>query len=488
MTAGVPTESVVDAAFGSLWRERGIPARRDVLLACVGIGVFAGLSIPYNNAGLAMTLMLLASGLLVLWVSKHRRSPFTWACAVLAAGFAVMFVVRDAEWILVLGLLTSALLTTAALTNSRSTVQMVLGAMSWPVAGLRGMPWLGRTLRTVGGDNSVAVVRTVILSGLALLVFGVLFATGDAIVGHWLSLVLPDVEEGLLLRTFIAVAVAGIVLAAAYLSLNPPEMNTSSVRRPAQHRFEWLAPVLLVDAVFVLFLAAQAAAFFGGHDYIRDATGLTYAEYVHEGFGQLTFATALMLLVVWAASRKAGETPSDKWWLRGSLGALCVLTLVVVASALHRMDLYQDAYGFTRLRLLVDLFEGWLGLVVLGVLVAGIRLRGWWLPRMALLSGATLLLGLALANPDAWIAEHNIERYEQTGKVDLFYLSGLSADAAPTLVDLPPEQAACALDDPSPEKDGWAGWNLSRARAVDALDDFELPDATDCSEVFAAPE
>ena len=90
-----------------------------------------------------MTLMLLASGLLVLWVSKHRRSPFTWACAALAAGFAVMFVVRDADWILVLGLLTSAVLTTAALTNGRSTLEMVLGAIAWPVAGLRGMPWLG---------------------------------------------------------------------------------------------------------------------------------------------------------------------------------------------------------------------------------------------------------------------------------------------------------------------------------------------------------
>ena len=122
-----------------------------------------------------------------------------------------------------------------------------------------------------------------------------------------------------------------------------------------------------------------------------------------------------------------------------------MLTLVVVASALHRMDLYQDAYGFTRLRLLVDVFEGWLGLVVVAVMVAGIRLRGWWLPRMALLSGAALLLGLAIANPDAWIARHNLERYESTGKVDWSYLRGLSMDAAPTLVALPPEQAACAL-------------------------------------------
>ena len=42
-----------------------------------------------------------------------------------------------------------------------------------------------------------------------------------------------------------------------------------------------------------------------------------------------------------------------------------MLTLVVVASALYRMHVYQEAYGFTQLRLLVDVFEGWLGLLVL---------------------------------------------------------------------------------------------------------------------------
>ena len=54
-------------------------------------------------------------------------------------------------------------------------------------------------------------------------------------------------------------------------------------------------PVLLVDAVFLVFLAAQATANFGGHEYLERITGLTYAEYVHQGFGQLTVATALTL-------------------------------------------------------------------------------------------------------------------------------------------------------------------------------------------------
>ena len=174
---------------------------------------------------------------------------------------------------------------------------------------------------------------------------------------------------------------------------------------PISRRYEWLAPVLVVVGVFAVFLVAQATVVFGGHAYLQRTTGLTYAEYVHEGFAQLTVATVLTLLVIAVAARKAPrETPSDRLWLRVALGALCAETLVVVASALYRMDVYQEAYGFTRLRLLVDVFEGWLGLLVLAVLVSGIGLRGAWLARFALLSGVVGLLGLALVNPDAWIA------------------------------------------------------------------------------------
>ena len=98
------------------------------------------------------------------------------------------------------------------------------------------------------------------------------------------------------------------------------------------------------------------------------------------------------------------------------------------------MHLYQDAYGFTQLRLLVDVFEGWLGLLVLGVLAAGSAPRGL----AAALRPAQrrrALLGLAAINPDAWIAEHNLDRYETTGRLDESYLLSLSADAVPVLVE-----------------------------------------------------
>ena len=279
-----------------------------------------------------------------------------------------------------------------------------------------------------------------------MLVFGLLFASADAVVAGWLDALVPDVTvTSFVQRAFTGVFVGGATLAAAYLALNPPDVSAVPGGRAsaAAHRFEWLVPVLLVDLVFAVFVAAQAAVLFGGHDYVQRTTGLTYAEYVHQGFGQLTVATLLMFLVVWAASRRAGPEPEDVLWLRISLGLLCALTLVVVVSALHRMQLYQEAYGFTQARLVVDVFEGWLGVVVLAVALSGVVRWGAWVPRFALITGVVGLLGIAAVNPDDLIARHNIERYEQTGKIDVEFLATLSDDAVPVLDD-PPGAAADA--------------------------------------------
>ncbi|MFC7501603.1 DUF4153 domain-containing protein, partial [Nocardioides sp. GCM10030258] len=262
----------------------------------------------------------------------------------------------------------------------------------------------GRSIgRLTGLGQGAALLRTVVWSFLGLIVFGLLFASADALLAQWVDALLPELTVDLFVaRIFVAVAVTAAVLGASYLALNPPHVDRSTGHRPVTHRYEWLAPVAVVIAVFAAFLAAQATVVFGGHDYLRRTTGLTYADYVHQGFGQLTVATALTLLVIAAAGRKAPRaTVADRAWLRGSLGLLCALTLVVVASALHRMALYQEAYGFTRLRLLVDVFEGWLGLVVLAVMVAGIALNGAWVARFALVSGAVAVLGIAALNPDA---------------------------------------------------------------------------------------
>jgi len=381
--------------------------------------------------------------------------------------------VRAADWIVVLCLMAGGALCICTVAGARTPLGFVISGIAWPLAGIRGLPWLGRTVaRLTGLGRGAAVMRTVAWSVLGLLIFGALFASADALVAEWWSDVLPDLSWGTaVLRAFVMVGVGGAVLAAAYVALNPPQVDPNGLEaRPVAHRFEWLAPVIVVNAVFAVFLIAQAAVIFGGHDYLERTTGLTYAEYAHQGFGQLTVATALTLLVIWATARKVPrDTAADRAWMRASLGLLCLQTLVVVGSALHRMNLYQDAYGYTQLRLLVDVFEGWLGLLVLAVVSAGVVLRAAWLPRFALISGVVALLGLAALNPDAWIARHNLDRYADTGRVDWSFLRSLSDDAVPVLADLPEDQRRCALGNATAPDDDWLEWNLGRSRAADHL-------------------
>jgi two-component system, OmpR family, sensor histidine kinase BaeS len=468
---------LTDGIFGDFWPESSLPGNLRVLLSALGVGVLAGIVLPYRDLGLGVFLVLVAAGGALLACSRNRRDAFTLTCAALCLALSTVPVIRDAEWIAVLSLLAGGGLCAVGLVRGRTVPGFVLSALAWPLSGLRGLPWLGRSLRIVTGlGNKAAVARTAVLSAIGLAVFALLFASADALFAEWVGTVVPDFgSEDLAFRAFVAFFVAGVVLAGSYLALNPPTVEgRERALRPVAHRFEWLAPVLVVDAVFVLFLIAQAAAIFGGHDYLERTTGLTYAEYVHQGFGQLTVATALTLLVVWAASRKAPRAmPSDRAWLRGSLGLLGAATMVVVASALYRMSVYQDAYGFTRLRLLVDVFEGWLGLLVLATMAGGVALRARWLPRFGLITGVALLLGLTALNPDAWIARQNLDRYDDTGEVDWTYLTDLSDDALPVLRDLPDDLEDCAINLDDRHHDDWLEWNLGRALARDFVEENE---------------
>ena len=129
------------------------------------------------------------------------------------------------------------------------------------------------------------------------------------------------------------------------------------------------------------------------------------------------------------------------------LGALLCLTLVIVVSAFHRLRLYEDAFGLTRLRLLTETTALWLGcmLVLVGAAGALAAVRARLAPAAVLLTTAGLL-AFSLGNPDRRIAERNIDRWEATAAIDEFYLASLSADAVPALVELP--HARALVDDP----------------------------------------
>jgi hypothetical protein len=110
--------------------------------------------------------------------------------------------------------------------------------------------------------------------------------------------------------------------------------------------------------------------------------------------------------------------------------------------------------------------------VVLLVILAGVVGARRWLVPVAVRLGAAGLLGLALVNPDLYIAQHNIARADAPVGIDWEYLSELSTDAYPALVRLPDEQFECATRYSGElGNDDWLEWNLSREHARDLMAD-----------------
>ena len=492
MTASPATSTAGPGGPGplsSLWPERPLPPQTVPVLAALGIGAWAAFTWPERNVGLAVALTLLGTGVLMWRVARFRAHPWTVLCAVLAALLASVTLLRDAGGVIALGVFVGVIVAAAGVTRARTLFAVPLSMLAWPLSALRGLPLLGRTISETSRASVLwPVLRTLGLSLVALALFGGLFASGDAVFGAWTEALIPDLRwDTIIARTFILTLVSGVALTGTYLALNPPNIADAALPATprARHAWEWAVPVGMVVALFAGFLAAQATAMWGGVEYLRATTGLSYAEYVHQGFGQLTVATFLTVVVVGLAMRVAPlEGARDRALLRGLLGTLCLLTLAVVASALYRMSLYQEAYGYTVLRVFVDGFELWLGLVIVMLLVAGVRLSGRWVPRAVLVSAAVFALGFIALNPDAFVASHNIDRYEAGRELDTAYLASLSADATPVIVDrLPEDVAACVLDTPGlltvggleAEEDDLLAWNLGRARAADAVDTLGAP-------------
>ncbi|MEO3748825.1 DUF4173 domain-containing protein [Plantactinospora sp. B5E13] len=421
-----------------------------------------------------------------------------WALATLA--LLGVGTIRAAGWLFVLCLLTAGVTATLTVADGRSVRGLLFSGLIPPAAVIRALPWAARGLdgsgRPDGGGRIGRTVGTVVVSAVLLLVFGLLLSSADAAFARQLDQVLPDLSVPTVFRwIFLFVAVGAGLLGAAYVLTAPPDLTglTIGSDRARLRRFDWMLPVALLDLLFAGFVAVQLTTLFGGDDHVLRTAGLTYAEYARGGFWQLLAVSVLTLLVIGAAAWWAPRNGrTDRVLIRLLLGALTLLSLVIVASALYRMDVYADAYGATRLRLLVAACELWIGLLFVLVAVAGIRLAGAWLPRLAIGTAVVALLGLAVANPDRLIAERNVELWRKTGRIDVWYLGQLSADAVPALDQLPEPLRGCALipiagdlvdrtdrygsgDDRRHLADDWHEFNLGRAEARRILVEHPVP-------------
>lgn len=457
--------------FDSWWPS---PARPKpwIFAAAAAAGVVAALVLPYaERLGLGVTLYILAAAVPVAVLARRNRGVVDHALGALALGLGAVVTVRASVPMAVLCMLAAFGLAVVAVLGVRTWAAVVAAVPLFGIATLRSLLWsshLGRnvSVRRVGPWVSGSLFTAVVAACV-----GALLSSADAAFAKVVGALVPSVDLGQVPESVISFGVgAVVVLAAAFAvstTLSFPEVGLAPRRA---HPAEWALPLAGVGAVIGAFLAVEATALFGGAEVVLAGTSVTPAERAREGFGQLTVVTLLVLALLSWAARKARPGPPQHRRLFGVTGgALAAMTLVLTWSALHRMSLYQEAFGWSVLRVLVASFELWVAAVLVGIAVA------WWLrrtdvvPRLVIGSAGAGLLALSLAGPDALVARANVARFEETGKIDTSYLSQLSDDAVPALQRLPEPERSCVLALRELEPDAWYEWNLARSAARDSL-------------------
>jgi hypothetical protein len=398
-------------------------------------------------------------------------------------------------------------------------VELGLIVLGWTAGGILRVT-VAASRRTGAGDSPprlparvAPIVRGLLIAIPILLVFAGLFSAADAVFARltdrlfsW-NIDLGEIPIRLAVAFVIGWVVAGLLaVAAGSLAPDaPPKQLPQSLgaaaatdvpaawgeARPFRLGTVEAATILIaVDLLFGLFVVLQLAYLFGGLDTLA-ATGLPYAQYARSGFFELVqvavLAGALLVTVHALAARRTMP-------IVGAGLALAGLTGVILASALLRLRIYQDAYGWTELRFYVLATIVWLAIGIALTIALLSRDRMRWLLHGLAMSAVAVLVAINLVGPARLIAEQNVARLLDPSLVpadgrtglDVRYARLLGDDAVPALVAALPAlqdpqrsdllrllaQRKQALADESTV--GWPSWNLGRELARQAL--AGLPD------------
>ncbi|MFC5448455.1 DUF4153 domain-containing protein [Paenibacillus aestuarii] len=347
---------------------------------------------------------------------------------------------------------------------------------------------------TIGNDSNPAwkkankVIAGLLIASPILLIVIVLLSSADRIFASWLSHIGSwfghiSISDGTVrlgaaavvaLYTFCYLCGLLFVKTVSSKTAEPPAWDTLPAAPPQPWKLDPVTAstvLVVINFVYILFVSIQFSYLFGAANGLLPA-GVAYAEYARKGFAELVVVAILniwLLLLSLHRVQEAGRTGT--YILKSLLSLLVGCTIVMLISAYSRLSLYEQAYGFTQLRLMVHGF-----MIFLGVMFV-IAMARIWMKRINL-SKAYIGLGilayvlLNYANLDARIAMNNMSRFEQTGMIDFAYLSSLSTDAVPALVkfkerhpDLKELQLTINRIKSRSHDTSWQAWNLSEYRA-----------------------
>ncbi len=160
------------------------------------------------------------------------------------------------------------------------------------------------------------------------------------------------------------------------------------------------------------------------------AKSINYAEYARSGFFQLMFISLINITIILISKHEKEETKYTK----AMSIIMILLTLVIIISSSLRMYLYESAYGYTLLRLLVyaTLLTETVLLIPTVIYITNSKVNIFKYYLIIITTAYTIL---CLTPLDYIIANNNINKYYKDKKIDLLYLENYHSDNIPLLIE-----------------------------------------------------
>ncbi|MGI6032595.1 MAG: DUF4153 domain-containing protein [Coriobacteriales bacterium] len=200
-----------------------------------------------------------------------------------------------------------------------------------------------------------------------------------------------------------------------------------------------LIVLIALAALYLVFLIAQAQTLSPALSELKSPESVSGPA--RQGFFQLVFVTIvnamLVLLGVQVAHRE--KTTRTHRFIAALCLVLIVESAVLLASAAFRMYLYIALYGLTLLRLFTALGMAFIAVILVALVVKTAAPQTNFFA-VFMTAGIALWLSFCLANPEALVANYNVERAEQDAafELDIDYLQSLSSDADDARAQLGP--------------------------------------------------
>lgn len=188
--------------------------------------------------------------------------------------------------------------------------------------------------------------------------------------------------------------------------------------------------ITVLNLVYLVFCFTQIKVLFTEQN-------IKYSEFARKGFFQLMIVSLINIVMILKANNKnLKETEKQEKYKKTMCIVMVIFTLIIIISAFARMTLYQQNYGYTRLRILVD-YTLITEIILLIPTIIYILKNKIDLIKTYFVIIITMYCLVNFINIDKIIMKNNFNRYKETGYIDLNYIMEMNnSDLIEQLLEL----------------------------------------------------